>query len=81
MLPASAIEDGKQVAKLNIPTLLFASTTDTIITLKDSQDFCESRKNASATTFDGEHLRGAASLGMQQYVNTIATFIGHIRKK
>ena len=81
LLPVSAIEDGKQVAKLNIPTLLFASTTDTITTLKDSQDFCESRKNANVTTFDGEHLRGAASLGMQQYVNAIATFIEHIRKK
>ena len=81
VLPASATEDGKQVTKLNIPILLFASSTDPVTTLKDSQVFCESRKNANVTTFDGEHLRGAASLGMQQYVNTIATFIEHIRKK
>lgn len=81
VLPASAIEDGKQVTKLNIPILLFASSTDPVTTLKDSQVFCESRKNASVTAFDGEHLWGAASLGMQQYVNTIATFIEHIRKK
>lgn len=55
----------------SIPTLLFASRTDKVTTLAGSEAFAEAAENCKVLPFEGDHLRGAASLGMPAYIGAI----------
>lgn len=77
-LPGSSIEDELKVQNMDLPTLLFASATDQITTLEDSLEFTNSRKMAKTVEFEGEHLRGASTIGWEKYVMEIGTFIDTI---
>ena len=75
ILPDTYLEDSNKLEKLNIPILLFASTTDQITTAEDSYNFCKSRESANTIEYDGEHLRGIATMGMKPYFEKISSFI------
>lgn len=75
-LPDTATEDTQKINDLDIPILLFAGIADEITTVADSHRFCDTRRNAKTIEFAGEHLRGAATLGMEKYIEAINKFIG-----
>jgi|GEM_PF-2170166 len=77
-LPDTASNDAISIEKLNITILLFASTNDKITTAKDCHDFCNRHKLAQTIEYDGEHLRGAPSLGIQDYMTAIDVFVKSI---
>lgn len=74
-LPHTAATDARRVKALSIPVLLFAGTEDEITTVQDSESFCTRRSKAQTVLFEGEHLRGAATLGMDRYILEIQGFI------
>jgi len=74
-LPLTADDDEIKVGNLNIPMLHFASTLDKVTTLKDCLEFCESRTKAKIIEYEGEHLRGASTMGLEKYIQEIKSFI------
>lgn len=74
-IPKSAKSACKRMMKIEIPILLFASKKDEITTLKDSQRVVEQKQNRELVTFDGEHLRGASTLGLNSYMAEINKII------
>jgi len=74
-LPETYVDDESAIDKLNIPGLLFASRLDKITTLQDCYEFCSKHDLAETIVYDGEHLRGAATLGFQNYITVINDFI------
>lgn len=70
-LPKSTKSHRANLNKINIPILLFCSTEDKITTLKDSRKVASKMPNRKLIKFDGEHLRGAYTLGMDNYINEI----------
>ena len=74
-LPHTVEKDEQLIQALEIPMLLFASNSDPITTLEDSIEFFSSRPRAEVIAFEGDHLRGAATLGMGTYIQKIKTFI------
>ncbi|MCB0642308.1 MAG: hypothetical protein KDC44_11740, partial [Phaeodactylibacter sp.] len=69
--------DADRIATLSwsIPTLVFAGRADTVTTLEHSNTFAESADQCSVIAFDGEHLRGAMSLGMPAYMAAIVDLL------
>ncbi len=74
-LPKNATEDSNKIDDLNIPALLIAGRMDKVTTINDSQEFCKKHELAKTIEHDGEHLKGAVSLGFQNYINMINEFI------
>ena len=58
-----------------IPMLVFASTTDQITTLDDAKQIVAERENRKLVEYEGDHLRGAAALGIAGYVDRINAFV------
>lgn len=79
-LPKSVVNDEAQIQNLNIPTLLFASKSDEVTTLKDSHTFCKINELAKTMEYDGGHLEGAASLGFKEYIIEIHDFVKGISR-
>ena len=75
VLPKSAFSDSKKIKNLDIPVLLFASKNDKITTALDCYEFSATHQLAEVIEYDGEHLRGAASLGINRYFSLITKFI------
>jgi alpha-beta hydrolase superfamily lysophospholipase len=78
VLPESADSDAKKINTLDIPMILFASSADQTTTLEDSLTIARQANNRKVVEFDGEHLRGAATLGLEEYVKNITEFIHSI---
>lgn len=74
-LPVTAPDDEMKVANLNVPILFFAGTLDKVTTIKDCLEFSESRTNARTIEYEGEHLRGANTMGLEKYIQEIKLFI------
>ena len=74
-LPITVSEDVRKIEDLDIPLLLFSGTKDQITTIDDSREYCNTRETSRMVEFDGEHLRGAATMGMETYVKEIDIFI------
>ncbi|MBK6901489.1 MAG: alpha/beta fold hydrolase [Saprospirales bacterium] len=75
LLPESAKTDGAKLSSIEVPILLFASVSDPITTLEDSQEIAAQRPNRKLLTFEGEHLRGAYTMGIERYVVEIVDFL------
>jgi len=63
-LPKSTKPRLSYLNKINVPMLLFSSKEDEITTLKDSRKIASKMPNRKLVEFNGEHLRGAYTLGM-----------------
>jgi len=70
-LPKGHKKHGKAINNLNIPILVFSSKNDPITTLEDSKKIVSKKKNRKLVEFDGEHLRGAFTMGMDNYIKEI----------
>lgn len=75
LLPKDHKSDESQTKKIKIPMLLFASKTDQVTPLEDSLKVASLRKNRKVIEFEGEHLRGAMTLGIPNYVAEIEKMI------
>lgn len=64
--------------KINIPILVFASEKAKIATLKDSQQVVKQRQNRKLIVHNGEHLRGAFTIGLDNYLDKINEFIENL---
>lgn len=74
-LPKSTKSHRSHLNKINVPILLFCSKEDKVTTLKDSRKIVSKMPNRKLIEFDGEHLRGAYTLGMGEYFSKINEFI------
>lgn len=78
VLPKGYAEDANAVQSIDIPMLLFSARADKVTTGQDAKIVVEMRANRHLVSYEGEHLRGAASLGFPIYFGRIAAFIDSI---
>ena len=60
---------------MSVPCLIFASETDPYTTLEDAQEIVRQAGQRQIIAFQGDHLRGAHSLGFVEYANEIDRFM------
>lgn len=75
IIPKSRKSICKRTKEIEIPLLLFASKNDKITILKDSQEVGEQKQNRELIPFDGDHLKGAFTLGLNNYIIEINKMI------
>ncbi|MEM6376824.1 MAG: alpha/beta fold hydrolase [Bacteroidota bacterium] len=71
ILPDDAKNYNRRLKELDIPILLFAGSLDQITTLKDSKRVARKKPQAKVIEFDGAHLKGALTMGIDKYINEI----------
>lgn len=75
VLPADASLFPQKLAQINIPIFFIAGTKDNITTLADSQAAVEGFDNRQLLAFEGGHGAGGFTLGMQEYIDAIESFL------
>ncbi|MEM1326684.1 MAG: alpha/beta fold hydrolase [Bacteroidota bacterium] len=75
VVPESAVEIEKRLKKIDIPILILASTKDQVTTLADSESLMAGQMNRNLVTYDGDHLQGAATMGIVKYAKVIDEFV------
>ena len=78
VLPKKAKRLKKKVQKLDIPVLFFAGQQDQVTTLEDTQKIAASIDQCKVVTYDGDHLMGAATLGMGAYFGVITGWVENL---
>ena len=78
-LPEDSEDYQDQLDKMKVPILLFGNRYDQITPLEESQDFASKLPNRKVIEyeFEGDRLRGAQTLGLDQYIGQIYEFIEH----
>lgn len=60
------------IEKMDIPMVVFASKQDSVTTLSDSKAITDDRNDRALVPYDGPHLRGMVTLGVEKYLSHIA---------
>lgn len=80
ILPKKAKKLKKYVQKLDVPALLFAALKDDVTPLEDTQKVASFLAQCEIIKYDGEHLAGAATLGLGAYFSKIEQWIQELDK-
>lgn len=78
IVPDSAAAIAKRLNEIDVPIMIFASTKDQTTTLADSQAMVSGHTNRNLITYEGDHLKGAAVLGIVKYTDTINEFVVYL---
>ncbi len=77
-LPEGYADDAAAVHEIDVPMLLFSAANDEVTTDRDARAVVAMKTNRQLVTFEGEHLRGAASLGFATYFEKIVLFLNYV---
>ena len=75
ILPQKAKKLKRKVLKLEVPVLYFAAQKDEVTTREDTYKIARSLDNCKVVEYDGDHLMGAATLGLGEYFRIIVSWL------
>lgn len=75
VLPKHYLLDTGQLRRIDIPMLVFSALDDASTPYEDAVATVGMKTNRLLVSFDGGHLRGAATLGFSEYFGRIEAFI------